>query len=109
MKYHTHVDRGDKVMFSLNCVFFSSFTFINDYNINIHIQVIIFADDVVALELICTSLGVPFIIGRTQEDERRGERSSPVHTQNMTEIAKNLPLSCHVFCSALYLLSVAHC
>mmetsp|Transcript_13047 Transcript_13047/g.21339 ORF Transcript_13047/g.21339 Transcript_13047/m.21339 type:complete len:555 (-) Transcript_13047:70-1734(-) len=45
MKYHTHVDRGDKV--------------------------IIFADDVVALELICTSLGVPFIIGKTQEEERR--------------------------------------
>jgi DNA excision repair protein ERCC-3 len=45
MKYHTHVDRGDKV--------------------------IIFADDVVALELICTSMGVPFIIGKTQEEERR--------------------------------------
>jgi DNA excision repair protein ERCC-3 len=45
MKYHTHADRGDKV--------------------------IIFADDVVALELICTSMGVPFIIGKTQEEERR--------------------------------------
>ena len=45
MKYHTHKDRGDKV--------------------------IIFADDVVALELICKSMGVPFIIGKTQEEERR--------------------------------------
>ena len=45
MKYHTHADRGDKV--------------------------IIFADDVVALELICKSMGVPFIIGKTAEQERR--------------------------------------
>ena len=98
MKYHTHVDRGDKVrretlQYLLFCTLFCSIIIIGwafntahltgwlagwlTYLVNEQIfvcflyQVIIFADDVVALELICKSMGVPFIIGKTQEEERR--------------------------------------
>lgn len=97
MKYHTHVDRGDKVallfVFSFVCDFLYVYTILDSTHLCnttdpcmsalaassictylfqcSTLQVIIFADDVVALELICTSMGVPFIIGKTQEEERR--------------------------------------